>query len=177
MSTPRDALPALIKTARLSLRSPHLGDLETLVTLANNWKISGPTASLPFPYLEEHGRGFIERFIHKPEQRLFAIADAQDDNFMGAIGFKFDAARPPELGYWLGEPHWSRGYAPEAVQGLLQAAKTTQVIPRVTARVLEENPASIRVLEKSGFVVAEHTQSVVDRHRGKPLLIMSWSAS
>jgi RimJ/RimL family protein N-acetyltransferase len=47
----------------------------------------------------------------------------------------------------------------------------------VKARVLANNPASVRVLEKSGFTVIEHTQSVVERHRGKPLLVLSWSAA
>jgi RimJ/RimL family protein N-acetyltransferase len=40
--------------------------------------------------------------------------------------------------------------------------------------VLAANPASQRVLEKTGFVVIERTESVVERHRGKPLLILEW---
>ena len=175
MSTPRDALPAVIATDRLTLRAPHLGDLDALVALANNRKISDPSASLPFPYLTEHGQGFIERASQKPERRPYAVIDA-DDQFIGIVGLHFAADSLPELGYWLGEPHWRRGYATEAVVGLLAAARATGLFPTIMARVLASNPASIQVLEKSGFAVVEHTQSVVERHRGKPLLILNWSA-
>jgi [ribosomal protein S5]-alanine N-acetyltransferase len=40
--------------------------------------------------------------------------------------------------------------------------------------VLAHNAGSIRVLEKTGFVTIEETTSVVERHRGKPLLVMEW---
>ena len=46
----------------------------------------------------------------------------------------------------------------------------------VDARVLQSNPASVRVLEKAGFVIIEHTTSVVERHRGKPVLVLRWTA-
>lgn len=175
MSTPRDALPAVIATERLTLRAPHLGDLDALVALANNRNISDPSASLPFPYLTEHGQGFIGRASRKPERRPYAVL-GPDDQFMGIIGLHFATESLPELGYWLGEPHWRQGYATEAVIGLLDAARATGLFPKIMARVLANNPASIQVLEKSGFAVVEHTHSIVERHRGKPLLILNWSA-
>jgi RimJ/RimL family protein N-acetyltransferase len=134
------------------------------------------TAGLPLPYLEQHGRGFIERYTSQPGNRSYAIADTED-RLIGVIGFYFHDDKPTELGYWLGEPYWGQGYVPEAVAALLDAARATGLFPVVKARVLAENPASVRVLEKSGFTVVEHTTSVVERHRGKPLLILSWSAS
>lgn len=169
----RDALPSMIATDRLVLRQPVLSDLDALVEGVNNWKVIEPTASLPFPYLPEHGAGFIERFAKKPEQRPYAIARKADDQLIGIVGLKFSAENPPELGYWIGEPHWGQGFAPEAVQGLLAAARDAG-FETIRARVLASNPASQRVLEKSGFAVIEHTQSVVERHRGKPLLVLEW---
>jgi len=169
----RDALPGTIATDRLHLRAPVIGDLDALVEGANNWKIVEPTASLPFPYLPEHGLSFIERFAQKPEQRPYAIARREDDRLIGIVGLKFSDGNPPELGYWIGEPYWGQGFAPEAVAGLLGAAGDAG-IKTIRARVLASNPASQRVLEKTGFAVIEHTQSVVERHRGKPLLILEW---
>lgn len=171
--TLRDALPASIVTERLTLRLPALGDLDALVAGANNWNVIEPTASLPFPYLEEHGRAFIERFMHKPEHRPYAIARKADDIFLGVIGLKFTEGEKPELGYWLAEAHWRQGFAPEAVNGLLEAAGRTG-ISVIRARVLASNPGSMRVLEKTGFAVIEETKSVVERHRGKPLLVLEW---
>lgn len=171
--TLRDALPASIATERLVLRRPVLGDLDALVAGANNWNVIEPTASLPFPYLEEHGRAFIERFVEKAEHRPYAIARRTDDLFLGVIGLKFSDNTLPELGYWVAEPHWRQGVAPEAVSGLLAAAVDTG-IAAIRARVLASNPGSVRVLEKTGFTLIERTESVVERHRGKPLLILEW---
>lgn len=169
----RNALPDTIATERLHLRMPRLADLDALVEGANNWKVIEPTASLPFPYLEDHARGFVERVTQKPDQRPYAIAQRSDDRLMGTVGLKFSDGKPPELGYWIGEKYWGQGFAPEAVSGLLGAAGEAG-IETVRARVLVSNPASQRVLEKTGFRVIERTESVVERHRGKPLLIMEW---
>lgn len=174
--TTRDSLPPAIRTARLTLRAPVPADLADLVALANNWRVIEPTAVMPFPYLEEHGRSFLERVDDPAMPRPYAIANGAD-RLMGVISLKFEAGKLPELGYWLGEPYWGQGYAPEAVIALLDAVRSTDRIPQVDARVLAHNAASIRVLEKAGFVVVEHAHSVVDRHRGKPLLIMRWSPS
>jgi ribosomal-protein-alanine N-acetyltransferase len=169
----RDTLPEAVGTERLVLRAPRLSDLDDLVREANNWKVLEPTASLPFPYLAEHGRGFIERVARKEAQRPYVIAGRHDDRLKGVIGLYFFNERPTELGYWLGEGHWGQGFASEAVGALVQAAAAAGIAP-LRARVLLHNRGSIRVLEKCGFAVIERTQSVVERHRGKSLLVMEW---
>ena len=168
----RDALPEIIETERLVLRKPHVSDLDDLIAEANNWNVLEPTASLPFPYEQEHGLAFLEkeqRAIHHP----YVIADKASDRLIGVIGLYFHDDRPTELGYWLGEAHWGKGYAPEAINGLLADAAALGLSP-IRARVLAHNAGSIRVLEKTGFATIEETTSVVERHRGKPLLVMEW---
>jgi RimJ/RimL family protein N-acetyltransferase len=176
MPTPRDALPESIAAARLTLRTPVISDIPDLTLLANNWNVVRSTAWLPYPYLEEHARGFLERVVPKTDQCSYAIVDGEQRP-IGVIALKFYAEKPPELSYWLGEAHWGKGYAPEAVRALVGAAAGTGGIEVINARVLDENPASRRALEKAGFAAVEHTQSIVDRHRGKPLTIMQWRAS
>lgn len=169
-----DTLPEAIETARLRLRAPRNDDLGPLVEKANDWAVLEPTATLPYPYLEEHGRGFIERASRNPDQRPYVMAERKTDTLMGVIGLYLHADRPVELGYWLGRDHWGQGLVAEAAAALLDAAAAAGLSP-VRARVLAHNAGSIRVLEKCGFAVVEHTQSLVERHRGKPLLILEWS--
>lgn len=176
MATLRDTLPATIQTKRLTLRKPRSTDLADLVALANNWNVLEPTASMPFPYLMRDGELFIARLDEPDRPRAYAMADG-NDRPLGIISLQFAAGEPPELGYWLGEPHWGNGYAPEAVIGLLAAVRANGREPIIKARVLASNPASARVLEKAGFKIVERTTSVVERHFGKPLLVLSWSAS
>lgn len=174
--SPGDALPAIIETERLTLRAPALTDLADLVTLANNPKMVETTATLPFPFTQADGRDFIAQAANSPALRAYAIAE-RDDRFIGTMLVKFAEGKRPEIGYWLGEPYWGKGFAAEALRALLAAANGLPGFERLTARVLASNAASIRVLEKAGFRLEERTVGVVERHRGKPLLVLAWSAS
>jgi len=56
----------------------------------------------------------------------------------------------PEISYWLGSEFWGRGVATHALALFLQLFTTRPL----TARVAKDNIASIRVLEKNGFVLS-----------------------
>ncbi|WP_227981576.1 GNAT family N-acetyltransferase [Nocardia spumae] len=56
-----------------------------------------------------------------------------------------------EIGYGIVPSRRGRGYAPEAVRGLTEFAFTATEVDAVIAKVEPSNPASVRVLEKSGF--------------------------
>jgi RimJ/RimL family protein N-acetyltransferase len=55
-----------------------------------------------------------------------------------------------EVGYWIGREHWGQGVATSALRLLLDEVDERPLVATVAA----ENVASIRVLEKCGFVVA-----------------------
>lgn len=56
-----------------------------------------------------------------------------------------------EIGYGTLTEFQGRGYATEAVSALTQWALAQPGVSQVIAEALPENPASVRVLEKSGF--------------------------
>jgi RimJ/RimL family protein N-acetyltransferase len=65
------------------------------------------------------------------------------------LGFEHDGRR--EVGYWIGREFWGRGVATRAL-----AAFLAEVTERpLYAGVAKHNVASVRVLEKNGFVVAD----------------------
>src|SRR5690606_22865209 len=92
---------------------------------------------------------FVEIFSQRADERPFVVT--LDNALIGVVGFTFREGRPPEIGYWLGETMWGHGYATEAVRGLIDAAHSTGLYGLIAARSLEDNIASIKVLEKSGF--------------------------
>jgi RimJ/RimL family protein N-acetyltransferase len=145
----RDALPHRIETSRLVLRAPIRGDVPDLVKLADNKKIYEVLARLPNPYTRADGIAFVEIFAQRPDERPYAIT--LKDAFLGVVGFSYHPGQPPEIGYWLGEPHWGKGFMSEAVKGLLEAAFATGLYPRLQARALKTNAGSLHVLEKAGF--------------------------
>ena len=74
---------------------------------------------------------------------------------MGGIGFvagsdveRFSA----EIGYWLGEAHWGRGIATEALTLVTEDVFRRRNMLRLFALPFADNVASTRVLEKAGYV-------------------------
>ena len=145
----RDALPGRIATKRLVLRAPIRGDVPDLVKLADNRSIAEKLVRLPSPYTRADAVGFVEIFAQRPDERPYAIT--LGDRFIGVAGFSFFEGKPPELGYWLGEPYWGQGFMTEAVRALIEAAHRTHGFELIAARALADNAGSLNVLAKVGF--------------------------
>jgi RimJ/RimL family protein N-acetyltransferase len=56
-----------------------------------------------------------------------------------------------EVGYFVGEQYWNRGYATEALMLVVNFAQYRHGFKRLFAKVFDFNLASMRVLEKAGF--------------------------
>jgi RimJ/RimL family protein N-acetyltransferase len=167
----RDALPHRIDTSRLVLRAPIRGDVPDLVRLADNKAIAEKLTRLPHPYTRADAIGFIEIIAQRPDERPYAIT--LKDGLIGVVGFHFRDGEPPELGYWLGEPHWGKGIMSEAVKGLLEAAFATRLFPRIQARALVGNAGSLNVLEKAGFKRTGEGTGPVGTNEGRPVVFLS----
>jgi len=56
-----------------------------------------------------------------------------------------------ELGYWIAFEHWGKGICTEAGCRLNAFANEYLGVTRIVARCMARNPASARVMEKSGL--------------------------
>jgi RimJ/RimL family protein N-acetyltransferase len=56
-----------------------------------------------------------------------------------------------EVGYFVGEQYWNKGYATEALRLVGNFANSRHGLKRLYATVFDFNLASMRVLEKAGF--------------------------
>ena len=82
-----------------------------------------------------------------------AILDRETGAFVGTMGLRvFDRLFQVELGYWLAEKVWGRGFATEAVWLADWLAFQHLSATVVTAEVFVGNHGSCRVLERNGFV-------------------------
>jgi [ribosomal protein S5]-alanine N-acetyltransferase len=61
-------------------------------------------------------------------------------------------AQAASLGYWMGLPFIRHGYMTAAVSAVIPFAFTTLRLHRLEAACIPTNAASIRLLEKTGFV-------------------------
>lgn len=154
-----------ITDGMVSLRPFRQEDAPRLAELANNEKIAvNLRDGFPHPYTPEDAEKFIEMALSKPDQ-IFAIE--YQGEYVGNIGvhLKSDVYRlGAEIGYFLGEPYWGKGIMTKAVNLVCDYAFRELGIIRIDTGVFDFNPASMRVLEKCGFVrEAVFRKSVIKR--------------
>ena len=107
-------------------------------------------ARAPWPYSPEDAKRFLAAGEAGRHPHLFVtLPGAHGSRLVGCVGLASEDGET-ELGYWIAQGHWGRGYATEAVRSVLSLARTLGH-RRVTARHFADNPASRRVLEKAGF--------------------------
>jgi RimJ/RimL family protein N-acetyltransferase len=139
----------VLETERLVLRAPRLGDAKTIATLANDRRIAENTARIPHPYKLADAKGWLESVNTADGEETYVITLSGD--VIGACGFEARDDGTPEIGYWLGVPHWGNGYATEATRALIDHAFGDLDYVALQAGARVTNPASRHVLEKCGF--------------------------
>lgn len=144
--------PVLV-TERLVLRMPHHDDIPELAELANNRRVAEMLARMPHPYDAEDARAFVERVGGRRGGCVYAITFADNGAFIGCAGLD-PRENGLEMGYWIGEPYWGRGYATEAAHALVDLAFRATDIDRLQVSCRVINPASQRVIHKCGFQYA-----------------------
>lgn len=170
----RHKLPDSTKTQRLTMRRPARVDLSAMTQLANNEKIYEMLARLPHPYTEEDGKHFIDTIARGDHEHAYSIL-TRDDGFIGVMGLHLLPERLPELGYWLGEPYWGEGYASEAAAALVKGAEMAGCKAlRSCAKSI--NKASLRVLQKVGFVTVDEAVGDCGVHKNVAMTQLRWEA-
>ena len=85
----------------------------------------------------------------------FFIFRKSDSVLVGGLtlaNIRRGCAQAASLGYWMGAAHAGQGYMTAAVGGLVPFAFSTLKLHRIEAACIPDNAASIRLLEKTGFV-------------------------
>ncbi len=149
---PQDQAITRLRSPRLVLRPVDDGDVPDMVRLLNNWNIARMLGSVPHPYGEDDAQAFLERVASAAETVVFAITRTHDDLFMGLTGLHpCGEKRQKELGFWLGQPYWQRGYMSEALPPVIAFGFEMLVLPLIVSSSRDDNHASQRLHEKCGF--------------------------
>ncbi len=138
-----------LETERLVLRRFRPSDAPAVRRLCDNWAIASMTSRLPHPYPLDGAVQWIggqDADFHR--ERPFAVT--LDGELIGSVGLVGEA-ESFELGYWIGEPWWGRGFATEAARAMCSFAFERLDAEQVTAGHFVINDASGRVLAKCGF--------------------------
>jgi ribosomal-protein-alanine N-acetyltransferase len=133
-------------------------DAASLQRHANNRNVSMHLRDrFPFPYEMDQARAFLGWIAQQPSPTVWAIE--VDGQAAGGIGIELhgDVERvSAEIGYWLGESLWGRGIGTEALKAVTVEAFKRFDITRLYALPFADHVASVRVLEKAGYVREGH---------------------
>ena len=146
----------VLRTERLRLRPFVPTDAERLTELLQSPEIARWTLSIPHPYRLEDAVSFLEKRRTADEERTdfgWGIEVTATCELIGAVGLKdpnwqFGRA---EIGYWIGESYWGKGYATEAAHRVVRWAFESGGLYRVQATYAPGNQRSAKVLRNVGM--------------------------
>jgi ribosomal-protein-alanine N-acetyltransferase len=159
--------PPILTLSRLIIRPYHINDAPEVTRISNNIKISRwMTNRFPYPCTLDDTIAFINLTRPGPgpdakAKMAYLICERREGTPIGGITINPGQdlyTRSCELGYFISEEHWGKGYATEAAKGMvdyvfgLADGLDGEMVWRVGANVSSGNPASERVLLKAGFV-------------------------
>lgn len=173
-------LVRIMKTRRLQFRPLERGDAPRIAALAGDWAVASMTARIPFPYDEAQSQEWISGL----EENEFVRAVTLEGELIGAVGYFPHDDGSVEIGYWIGQPWWGRGFATEAAAMLVRYCFTNQGMARLVCCHFIDNQASQRVIEKLGFKSTGTCRAYCEARKSdvatvryemrRPLMAMFW---
>ena len=137
----------------MKLRDFERYDIHSIVKHASNYHVSRYlTSEFPYPYKTEDAEWWISV---GSKIGLHKAIDLYGE-CIGGIGITFgedEQQFTALIGYWLGESHWGKGIATKALSIMTAEAFSETKIIRLYAPVYSPNKASMRVLEKCGYIL------------------------
>ena len=135
------------------LRHLYYDDVEWIFDACQDEAIQRWTL-VPRPYSFEDAAWFIE---NQPEYVTMVIEETESSMPLGLVSIHDidEVTREASIGYWVAP--WGRGMkaASAAVKLLIASITPDENIHSVIAYIAEENTASRRTIERSGFVEVE----------------------
>jgi ribosomal-protein-alanine N-acetyltransferase len=145
----------------VSLRVPQMSDYAAWAELRAlsrahlvPWEPAWPRDDLSRSAFRRRMRHY-QREAREDAGYAFLLFETQQDRLVGGLSLsniRRGVTQAVTLGYWLGAPYFGRGYMTEAVRAAVPHCFDALKLHRIEAAAQSSNAASVRVLERMGFV-------------------------
>jgi len=154
MENQTTGLPTTLQKGVIVLRPLQEADARDLAHHVNNKKIWDNLRDyIPFPYTEEDAKSFIASVADEHPVYTFVITYKQQVcGVIGLVAQQDVYKKSASIGYWISEAYWGKGIASIALELATYYGLYQLNYIRIYTSVFEYNPASMRVLEKNGYV-------------------------
>lgn len=141
-----------METKRLILRKARLEDATDIYHVRNSEYVLRYNCMKAWTF--DQTIEMVIKDINSPD--IFYIEQKETGRVIGCIDLSEDSLRYGVnslcLSYYLGEDHGGNGYMTEALREILRHAFEDRRVEVITVRAFKCNSASVRVIEKLGFV-------------------------
>ncbi|HZS08224.1 MAG TPA: GNAT family N-acetyltransferase [Blastocatellia bacterium] len=148
-----------MRTPRLWLRPFAPEDVYPVFDLYSSPRVMSYNVFPPFTRIEEASELLDFHAVLFATQRgiRWAITRPEDQELIGTCGYHNwrQRCREAELSYELSPDYWGRGLMSEALSSVIDFGLREMNLTCIRAKVMRQNTASIRLLEKFGFRPAE----------------------
>jgi RimJ/RimL family protein N-acetyltransferase/GNAT superfamily N-acetyltransferase len=152
-----------IRTERIAIRAFTEGDAQGLWERRNDPEVARfQNWTVPFP--REQIDTLVDELIAmdgptNEEWWMAIVAEASTGEVLGDLALHLGSeGRIGEVGYTFATAHWGKGYAVEALQGLVDHLFEEEGLTRAFGMLHPENRPSAMVLERAGFLFEGHTR-------------------
>jgi RimJ/RimL family protein N-acetyltransferase len=155
---------SVINTERLALRPLTNEDVDLLFQLFGSWPVIQWLSNPPWPYaradMQRHVAGLLAATA--PDREVFRVITCNGTPIGGLSTRRRPASHlqsgaGPNIGYWLGQAHWGKGYMTEAAAALIRHIFATCDTEAIYSGAFAGNMASLAVQSKLGFVAVGQT--------------------
>lgn len=159
-----------IRTERLFLRPTFAEDWREVYRGINDAGVVRMLARAPWPYTASDARDFCAVEYDPLDLRfVIALPGTEGAPLVGHIGLDCTESEP-QVGYWIARGHRGKGYATEALGGVIEIARALGM-RQVAAGHYIDNPASGAVLRKCGFAETGEVRPTHALGRGGQLVL------
>ncbi len=145
----------VLETDRLVLRYFHADDVEFVVRLLNEPSFIEHIGDKGVRTAEEANQYLLDGPLDSYERFGYGLNMMELKETGEPIGMcglvRRENLDDADIGYAFLEKHWSKGYARESAEAVLNHARETFGLGRIVAIVTPENHSSIKLLEKIGL--------------------------
>jgi len=148
----RPAFGMNLRTARLTLRPFRMDDAARVLTIQSNWAVMRMLRAATYPATLRSTRQWLAS--HEGEWRAgtaYRFAAVLDGEVIGCADVDEITRGRGDLGYWLDEAAWGRGFASEAAGAVIAYAFDVLRLDGLNSGHARDNPASGTVLRKLRF--------------------------
>jgi len=142
----------ILKTERLYLHEMTAAEAKDAFELNNDPEVIKFTGDPPFESIAA-AQEFLINYTDYQKNGIgrWAVRLLENDTFLGWCGLKLHNNGEVDLGFRFHKRYWNQGFATEASFACLDFAFNQKQLKYVIGRVMHENIASQKVLEKVGM--------------------------